>query len=93
MDGRSLFGVIVRAVGLGFAVFQVYQLFEIGRALSGGAVPMTSAVAAVVMMPVLWLVIGVLIMRRADLIVNFAYPQPKEAPKPAANGRSSRTKA
>jgi hypothetical protein len=95
MDGRSLFGAIVRTIGLGYVLFQLYTLIQIVPALASGRVPMSQEVALAVIMPVLWMAIGLLIMRRADAVVSFAYPAAKAAgaaAKPAASKPAPRTK-
>lgn len=90
MDGRQLFGAIVRTVGLGFVILQLYQLIQIIPALTSGNVPMSQQVAIAVIMPLLWIAIGLLIMRRGDVIVNFAYPAPRSA-APAARAPAAKS--
>jgi hypothetical protein len=107
MDGRTLFGVVVRTVGFGLAMFDFLQLvlnlvvFVIAAATQPGEAAAAAAQAGgpSIVVSLAGLLIGLFLIRGADRITDFAYPAPRgprggaatPAPKPAAP-RTTRAK-
>lgn len=73
MDERQTFGVIVRSIGVGLSIYSATEVFYIAATLLGISTPSRLSLGGQVLAPLIYLGIGIVVMRRADWIVDFAY--------------------
>jgi hypothetical protein len=73
MQGRDLFGVLIRAGGVTLLIFAAFDLFHLFAKLLDIALPSTVSASADAIAMVWYLVLGLILLLRADWIVAGAY--------------------
>jgi hypothetical protein len=85
MDGRQLFGVIVRSVGLLITIWGLYSVLLAVVGLMLGGLPAHLFGVLRIVLPLVYVLVGLVIMTRADGVVVFAYgtggSKPSTGPK------------
>lgn len=73
MTARELFGVVVRAIGVFVGVYGAYTLSYTVAHLVYPEMPVHSSSAALATAGAIYLLIGIFLLKFADLIVRFSY--------------------
>ena len=74
MREKQSFGVFVRSFGLVLLVYGIYGMTHTLIEASGMTTRYPEPIPAGILLSILWLVIGIVLMRATHLIVRFAYP-------------------
>jgi hypothetical protein len=82
MDGRQLFGAFVRGVGLLIAIWGLYNTLFVFLGLLVGGMPVHFAGIIRILLPLIYVLVGLLFMVRAEAVVSFAYGERGVAPRP-----------
>jgi len=85
MDYQKIFGVIVRTVGLWSIILGISSAFTMIRVYGGLGHMSYYDWQSEGLFVVTYLIGGVFLLRRAELVVAFAYPAKEESPPPESD--------